>query len=79
MNEYDLYKRYISGEKLAGWSNFNEAGKILDNFIKSSVTEGFTIFVSHDIITMFYMYYKTGKSFEQADWLGFLDGICLNF
>ena len=75
MTQYQFYRKYISNIYLEGWNDFEKSCIELDDFFRSSASKELTLFISHDIIVMFFIYFKTGKIFSENEWLNFLDGI----
>ena len=82
-NNYSFFEGYlklIRGEKRLGFYSLEEGSEILYDFIKKTSTQlGLTLYISHDIVILYYIFYKTQKIYSEKNWLDFLDGIKLTF
>ncbi len=72
---FENYMALCNGKKLSGFCTLNEGSEILDNFINQNKRDdSLTLFISHDIIILYYIYYKTKTIYTRENWLDFLDG-----
>lgn len=83
MNETSFFNGYldlINGKERPGFYSLQEGSERLDNFMKETSSEnGLTLYISHDIVILYYIFFKTQKIYSQENWLDFLDGIKLTF
>jgi broad specificity phosphatase PhoE len=83
MNETSFINGYldlINGKGRPGFYSLQEGSERLDNFLKETSSEnGITLYISHDIIILYYIFFKTKKVYSKENWLDFLDGIKLAF
>ncbi|MBN2893565.1 MAG: histidine phosphatase family protein [Bacteroidales bacterium] len=77
---FDGYYKLIRGGERPGFYSLEEGAQRMDNFIKeNTTTKGLTLFISHDIVILYYIYTKTKKVYSAENWLDFLDGILVTF
>ena len=77
---FEGYLRLIEGKKRHGFYTLQEGSEKLDDFFKkSSSKNGLTLYISHDIVIMYYIFFKTQRIYSEENWLDFLDGITLSF
>lgn len=78
MNDVSFYEGYlklIKGENRPGFYSLSEGSTRLDNFFKLSTNKkGITLFITHDIIIAFFIFYKTQQIMSDENWINFLDG-----
>jgi len=73
---YENYLALCNKEKLPGFYSLEEGSIKLENFVKQNSDEkNVTLFISHDITILYYIYFKTKKLYNRENWLDFLDGI----
>lgn len=74
----DNYKAYIQDVDLPGHRNCEKAFGMLEKFFDKTLNNReLTLYISHDIFIMYYMFSKKGIVFENGLWLDFMDGILL--
>lgn len=77
-NAADNYKLYISGKSLPGHHPMDKAVRALEKYFSKKLNDQtFTLFISHDIFIMYYLFAKTGYEYKDGFWLDFLDGMLL--
>ncbi len=77
---YNGYLSYVNGGKRPGFYSLSEGSERLETFLKStSCDKKLTLYISHDSIVSFFIFYKTKYVFTRENWLNFLDGILLNY
>lgn len=78
MNDVSFYEGYlklIKDESRPGFYSLSEGSTRLEKFLKlSSNKKGITLFITHDIIIAFYIFYKTQQITTKKNWINFLDG-----
>lgn len=73
---YEMYKRFVQGEKIPGIPNINELNHRITNFINEKSTQnGTTIFVTHDMLLAFYHYSINKTIYSKENWVNYLTGL----
>ena len=79
-NGISLRSELINGEKIIGMRTLAEGSEVLYNFIKNNtVTDGITLFITHDSLIAFFNTYYNKKKHSKDNWIDYLDGVVLNF
>ncbi len=79
MSFSDEYVSYLKNENpRPGFYSLKEGSKRLQSFlIEKTNKNGITLFISHDLVILYYIYYRYRKIYTKDNWLDFLDGIIL--
>lgn len=79
MNFSEEYLSYLKNENpRPGFYSLKEGSERLQSFLNEKTNKnGITLFISHDLVILYYIYYRNRKIYTKDNWLDFLDGIIL--
>ena len=73
---YEMYKRFVKNENVPGIPNINELNYRITHFInENSAQNGTTIFITHDMLIVFYHFSINKKVYTKDNWVNYLTGL----
>jgi len=75
---FNMYEHFTQGKNISGVFSIEEMKISMTNFIDTNTTEnGFTLFVSHDMIIAMFHYCLNRMIYTQENWVNYLSGLTL--
>ncbi len=75
----EVYKQFVQGKNLPGFSSKKELYHNLTTFIQqNSIPHQTTLFITHDLLIALYHFTCNQFVYEEGKWINFLQGLILN-
>lgn len=72
----EIYKRFMKGEKIPGIPKIAELNHRITTFIKENTAQnGKTLFISHDMLIVFYHYSINKVVYTKDNWVNYMTGL----
>ncbi len=71
-----MYSRFIQGLEIPGIPSINELNHKITTFLKENTTQnGRTLFITHDMLIVFYHYSINKKVYTKDSWVNYMSGL----
>ena len=72
----EIYSRFIQGEQIPGIPNKEELNQRITSFINENTTQnGRTLFVTHDMLIVFYHFSINKTIYTKENWVNYMTGL----
>lgn len=72
----ELYKRFMRGLEIPGMPNAKELNRRMSTFLKEKTVEnGRTLFITHDMLIVFYHFSINKKVYTRENWIDYMTGL----
>ena len=72
----EMYNRFVQGKEIKGIPSVSELNQRITNFINSHTTKnGHTLFITHDILIVFYHFSINKKIYTKDNWINYMTGL----
>lgn len=71
-----MYSRFIQGKEIPGIPSVNELNHRITTFLKENSTQnGSTLFITHDMLIVFYHFSISKKVYTKDNWVNYMTGL----
>lgn len=72
----EMYSRFIQGKEIPGIPSVDELNYRITTFLKeNSIQNGSTLFITHDMLIMFYNFSINKKIYTKDNWVNYMTGL----
>jgi broad specificity phosphatase PhoE len=72
----EMYSRFIQGKEIPGIPSVEELNHRITTFIKDNTTQnGKTLFITHDMLIVFYHYSINKRIYTKDNWVNYMTGL----
>lgn len=72
----EMYNRFMQGKEIPGIPSVNELYHRINNFLKENTTQnGKTLFITHDMLIVFYHFSINKKVYTKDKWVNYMTGL----
>lgn len=72
----EMYRRFIKGIEIPGIPSLKELNQRITHFLNENTTKnGKTLFITHDMLIVFYHYSINGRIYSKDNWVDYMTGL----
>jgi len=72
----EMYNRFMQGKEIPGIPSVNELNYRITTFLKENTTQnGRTLFITHDMLIVFYHFSINKKVYTKDNWVNYMTGL----
>lgn len=72
----EMYNRFIQGEEVPGIPSVEKLNRRISTFLnENSTNDGSTLFITHDMLIVFYHYSISRKIYTKDKWINYMTGL----